>query len=119
MAETYSFSNEAVQGALDAAKSHYDLTMMQSLAESSSPTQIGELSILAECISVTIGDHKVCINLPLGLGRHCIPIPVRFPDGTAAQACLSICTTWGIPTGVKVSVIVAGVTIVSQGFGKC
>ncbi len=119
MAETYSFSDQAVQGALDTARRHYDQETIKGLAESSSPTQVGELSVLAECISVTVGNNQVCINLPLGLGSHCIPIPVSFPDGTAAQACLSICTTWGIPTGVMVSIIVAGITIVSQGFGKC
>lgn len=119
MAEIYSFSDQAVQGALETAKRPYDQERLRGLAESSSPTQIGELSVLAECISVTVGDNEVCINLPLGLGSHCIPIPISFPNGTAAQACLSICTTWGIPTGAKVSVIIAGVTVVSQGFGKC
>jgi len=81
--------------------------------------QDGPLSIGAQCISVTTSNHQVCINLPLGIGKRCFTLPVNIPNGTVAKACLSICTTWGIPTGVKLSIVVAGVTIISQSFGKC
>lgn len=75
--------------------------------------------VSATCVSVTVNDGKVCIELPLGLGTHCFSIPVSIPVGTVGEACLSICTTWGIPTGVKVTVVFAGVTVVNQSFGKC
>ena len=116
---TYSFSEEAVANAIEAARKTHENNNF--LAEGESPTLDSKACMLvsAECISVTIENHSVCINLPLGLGKHCISVPISIPSGTAGKACLDICTTWGIPTGVKVSVIVAGVTVVSQSFGKC
>ena len=69
-------------------------------------------------VSPTIKNGKACINLPLGIGQVCLPIPISY-DGKVASVCLSICTTWGIPSGVRVTVSVAGVTIVSKTFGKC
>lgn len=114
MTTYHKFSDEAVSNAIDAAK-----TDMSLRAADVGGHVRGEMQLLAECISVTVEDNKICIDLPLGLGKHCISIPVNVPNGTAAQACLKICTTFGIPTGVEVSVIVAGVTIVSQKFGKC
>lgn len=68
---------------------------------------------------MVVDGGKICLELPLGLGRFCFPIPPVFPNGTAAQACLSICTTWGIPTGVRVTVSIAGNVILEKTFGKC
>ncbi|BDA86694.1 hypothetical protein Sa4125_42360 [Aureimonas sp. SA4125] len=119
MAEQYpSFSSESIEGALEAARRDHEGQDLKSLGMKGLPPS-SELSVLAQCISVTVSNNKVCLNLPLGIGSVCLPIPISFPNGTVAQACLSICTTWGLPTGVKVSVIVAGITIVQQTFGKC
>ena len=119
MAQFHEFSTESVDAALQAARANQETMAAQSFTGESSLSQTGEMSVLAECIKLSVEDHKVCLSLPLGLGKHCIPIHVNIPNGTAAQACLTICTTWGIPTGAKVSVIVAGITVVSQTFGKC
>lgn len=73
----------------------------------------------AECISVTTENHQVCISLPLGFGKHCFSIPVSIPDGSVGKACLSICTTWGIPTGVRITIEIGGITVINQTFGKC
>ena len=119
MANFPSFNQEKVEQALDAARRHNETVGIE--ASDGSPNILGgsEYAALAECISVTVKDHKICLDLPLGIGSVCIPIPISVPEGTAAQACLSICTTWGFPTGVKVTISVAGVTIISKTFGKC
>ncbi|PHN07618.1 hypothetical protein [Flavilitoribacter nigricans] len=119
MANYYSFSQDAVEAAINAAKSTHEGTELDATKNGFDIKKGGHLAALAECISVKVEDHKICIELPLGLGSHCISIPLTVPNGTAAQACLTICTTWGIPTGVKVEVKVAGVTVISQSFGKC
>jgi uncharacterized protein GlcG (DUF336 family) len=111
-----SFSDQAVQQAIDAASKHYNQQKLQQANTISDDD--GHLALLAECISVTVANGKACINLPLGIGSKCIPVPISY-DGKVAQACLSICTHWGIPTGVKVSVSVGGIVIVSKSFGKC
>lgn len=114
----YSFRDEAVSGALQAAKQPYEgenLLEADDVARTASPS----LSLLAECIDVAIQDHKVCLNLPRGLGSHCLPIPLDISDGTAGQACLYTCTTFGIPTGVCVKVMVGGIVVAQQGFGLC
>ena len=66
-----------------------------------------------------IVDGKICFDLPLGIGKKCIRLPIRFPDSTVAKACLRICSRWGIPTGVEVSVSIKGETIVRKVFGLC
>ena len=119
MSDVYEFDDKAVQHALDAAAAHNET--MGTMGSDGTPNIMhgGEYSALAECIEVTVGDHKVCLKLPLGIGKVCIPIPVSVPNGTLAKACLHICTTFGIPTGVKVTVSVGGVTIITKKFGKC
>lgn len=70
-----------------------------------------EYVMLAECISVNVEDGKVCLRLPLGIGKECLDIPDWIPDGEAARACISIVykTILGvkIPTGVNACVYVA------------
>jgi hypothetical protein len=123
MAE-YSFSEEAIQGAIKAAQASHDDAiannkLMAVDISNGVPMQPGTLVVGAECISVTVENGKICINLPLGIGKYCFTIPSKFPSGTVGQACLSICTKWKIPTGVKVTVAIAGVTVINQSFGAC
>ncbi|GAB3787485.1 hypothetical protein GCM10028818_52550 [Spirosoma horti] len=122
--EDYSFSEEAVTDAIKSAQAtHSDATAStKGIAFDMSKggsMQDGPLSIAAQCISVTTANHKICINLPLGIGKRCFTLPVNVPNGTVGKACLSICTTFGIPTGVRVTVVIGGVTVISQSFGKC
>lgn len=116
MADFHSFDDKHIEAALEAARGHYD-DKIQATAINSA--EDGHLSMAAGCISVTVENGKVCLNLPLGFGKYCFPIPSIIPNGTAAEACLHICTTWGIPTGVRVTISVAGKVIVSKSFGKC
>lgn len=118
MATYHEFDAKAVASAIEAARGFYDLE------ERGKSTEIdllddGHLSIAAGCISVTVDNGKVCLNLPLGIGKICVPIPAIFPNGTAAQACISICTFGPIPTGVRLTVSIAGQQIVNKTFGKC
>lgn len=117
MANDYpEFSPEAVDQALEAARRHN-----AERATKSSGREIGlddgTLKLGAQCISVTVQNGQVCLNLPLGIGSVCLPVPSWVPDGKACQACLDICTKWGIPCGVQVTVTVAGQMIVQKGFG--
>ena len=116
--EYYSFSDEAVSSALEAARRPHegrDLRAITEISTSVSPHR----TLLAECISITVSNNQVCLNIPLGVGNICIAIPFNVPNGTVTQACLSICTIWGIPTGVCVSIDVGGAEIVKQCFGFC
>lgn len=115
--ETYAeFSSEAIDQALEVAERY-----AESLRAAASGQELGlddgTLLIGAQCVSVTVKNRQICINLPFGIGSRCLPVPSWVPNGTAAQACLDICTKWGIPCGVKVTVSVAGQTIVQKGFG--
>ena len=117
MAEAPSFSNEAIQAAVDSAKAYYDKRLLQG-GRQQLDLDDGHMSTLAECVTLTVSNGEACLNLPLGIGKVCLPIPISY-NGKVASACLSICTTWGIPTGVRVTVSVAGVIIIEKTFGKC
>jgi hypothetical protein len=110
-----SFDDDAVTKTLEAARQPYEGVNMRAITEIT-PTDSAGLELRAQCISVTSGNHKVCINLPLGLGSACLPLPFDLPDGTAVRACLSIRTTWGIPTGVCITLSVGGEQIVRKCF---
>ena len=115
----YDFDAKAINAALEAARGHSTTLTSAAVTHETDLSSGGKLVMAATCVSVTVKNGKVCLNLPFGFGSVCLPIPAIFPDGTAAQACLDICTTWGIPTGIKVTVSVAGRTIVQQTFGYC
>lgn len=122
MANTvHSFDDKAIEAALEAAKGHYDEQVSAGALTTGTLAAYddGHLALAAGCISVKVENGKICLNLPLGIGKFCFPIPSIIPNGTAAEACLNICTTWGIPTGVRVTISVAGKVILSKSFGKC
>jgi hypothetical protein len=75
-------------------------------------------SVGGACISVTVNNGKVCLNVPV-VGSVCIPVPKFIQDGTAASACIDVCTKMGVPTGACVSVTVLGEQIENQCFGWC
>lgn len=116
-----SFSDAKVQEALDSTKKFYQQHHAQAL-QAKAPSTLahddGHLATRAECITLTISDGQVCVNLPLGIGKVCLPVPISY-NGQVASVCLDICTTMGFPTGVKVTVTVAGIQIVQKSFGKC
>jgi len=114
-----SFSDAKVQEALDSTKKFYQQRHAEAAKASSALAHDdGHLSTRAECITLTIANGQACINLPLGIGHVCLPVPVSY-NGQVASVCLDICTTFGFPTGVKVTVTIAGIQIVQKTFGKC
>ena len=114
--ELKSFSDEKIKEAQESARKFYQDRHRQIGGPITHDD--GHLSTRAECITLTISNGQACINLPLGIGHVCLPVPISY-DGQVASVCLDICTTWGIPTGVRVTVSVAGVQIVQKTFGKC
>lgn len=119
MATYAEFDPADVSAALEAARQHYDIQKLTAATAKIEPLDDGHLSLAAGCVSVTVNGNKICVNLPLNLGGICLPIPISIPNGTVAQACIRICTTWGLPTGVRLTVTVGGVVIVEKTFLKC
>ena len=120
MATYHKFDPKAVDRAIASAKAHREKTAPTTVSSQQNfAATPGHLMLTAECISVTVQGGQVCLSLPLGLGNVCLPIPIPLPDGTGAQACLSICTPYWVPTGVKVTVSVNGNVVVQQTFGAC
>ena len=116
----HSFDPSKINAALDAVRKRHEGQPLLSEINAESPLPgEGHFSVVTECISVTVEDGKVCLNLPFHFGRHCLPIPSFIPDGTVGKACLTICTKFHIPTGIKVTVEIAGKTVVSETFGYC
>lgn len=116
---TYSqFSRDAVERAHAAARSHGEALQKLS-TDTLQPAGVVALSLAAECVTASVEDGKVCVELPLGLGKHCLPITIPLPVDAKVEVCLDICYTWHIPTGVKVTVSFQGRILVTQTFGKC
>jgi len=114
--EFHRFPDDAIARTLDAVRgSHEDRDFRD--VQQITPADFSALELRAACISITSRNGKICLDLPLGLGGVCIPVPFDIPDGTAVQACLSIRTIFpGIPTGVCVRLRVAGEQIASRCF---
>ncbi|MEA2162800.1 MAG: hypothetical protein QOK37_927 [Thermoanaerobaculia bacterium] len=116
--QVHAFDEEAVNQALDAAREAGDPAQLTAFHAGGGFTDSGRIAISPQCVKVTVANHKVCVSIPK-LGTHCLPIPIGVPNGTVGEACLTICTHFGIPTGAKVSVSVAGHVVVSKTFGVC
>lgn len=118
--KNYSFSEEAIANAIDIAKTMHEKNSVDAGKSNSDVSLSGCMLVSASCISVEVKDnHVVCLDLPLGFGSVCFPIPSFVPTGVFVEACISICTTWGLPTGIKVTFEYNGKIIVRQTFGKC
>ncbi|MBN8808516.1 MAG: hypothetical protein J0I47_09850 [Sphingomonas sp.] len=110
------FDPKIIDQTLAAAQAHGRSLQAQTVDHTMGLTD-GALKLGAQCISVTVQNGQVCLELPLGIGKVCLPVPGWVPSGTAAQACLDICTKFGFPCGVEVTVSVAGQRILQKGFG--
>ena len=110
MSKYHSFPDDAVQDALN--------TVTIDDLNANNPTDNGKQLTVAGCISVTINNGKACLHLPLDFGKVCISVPSRY-DGQKARACIHICKHWHLPTGVRVTISIDGITIVKKVYGKC
>ncbi|HEX8573754.1 MAG TPA: hypothetical protein VF759_13495 [Allosphingosinicella sp.] len=113
-----SFDDKAISQAIETAQRH-----SKALQAKAGGQQIGadngELMVSAQCISLTVNNGQVCLNLPLGLGSVCLPVPPWVPSGATVSACLDICSVFGAPCGVKVTVSFNNIPIVQKGYGCC
>lgn len=113
--EIPSFDEKAIRQSLEAAQQHGE--SLRAEADAGGLVD-GALTVAGGCVSVTVKNGQVCVNLPFPISKKvCLPVPSWIPNGTAAEACLQICTKWGVPCGVEVTVSVAGKQIVKKGFG--
>lgn len=119
MTTYHSFDDKEVQALIDTAANHFDADTLKSAAPRDMTLQASPMKIGDTCITVTVENGKVCLKLPVVDTKVCLPIPPFIPDGTAAQACLKICTTLGVPSGVCVTISALGKTVVHQCFGLC
>lgn len=117
LTENYAqFSTDAVNQCIQTAQAHSQPHFSKAIDHTTAFSD-GSLRLRAECISVTVHNSQVCLNLPFQIGEVCLPIPAWVPNGTVAQACLDVCTKWGIPCGAEVRVSVAGQIVVEKSFG--
>ena len=119
MAQYPSFDQDKINAALEAAQRHNECVQLQSIDSEMDILAGGEMAIAGGCVSVTVSGGKVCLNLPLGIGNYCLPVPSWIPEGAELKACIDICTTWGIPTGVKITVSFNGTVVFTKSFLKC
>jgi hypothetical protein len=126
-AQFHEFDADAVNDALASVRSFDDGGMAAAAAAGGTTAagakkltfaDSGEMFVAAQCISVTVQGGKICLKLPL-VGKVCLPIPKFVPNGKVVEVCLGICTTWKIPTGVKVTVSFGGKVILTKSFGRC
>ncbi len=112
--EYASFDEAEVSSALEAARQEYEGVDFRSVTEVSTAVS-PNLELRATCLELRSTGRRVCLELPLNLGRRCVP--VNLPDGTLVRVCLSICTTFGVPTGVCVRVFLGSEQVAKRCFG--
>lgn len=122
MSHYVSFDPAKIDAALAAARQHAgevpERRLTASELDSFDPNLGGEYSVSAGCVSVKVEDGKICVDLPL-VGKYCLPVPSWIPSGAELKACVSLCTTWGLPTGVKLTVSFNDNVIFTKSFLKC
>jgi hypothetical protein len=123
MADYASFDQEKIDAALETARLHHESFNVGTRLTANDLSKVdvhaaGEFSISGGCITVSVNNGKICLNLPI-VGQYCLPVPSWIPSGAQLQACVSICTTFGIPTGVKLTVSFNGQIIFTKTFLKC
>ncbi|WP_190989179.1 hypothetical protein [Pseudarthrobacter sulfonivorans] len=116
--EFVEFDAQAISATFEAARQPFEGRDLGAEPDFSAPSDRGELELRATCLSVVSRNRRVCLKLPLGIGQVCIPVPFDIPEGTAVKACLSIrfCCFGTIPTGVCVTLDVAGERIAKKCF---
>lgn len=73
----------------------------------------------SECVGASVNSGgQVCFTLPV-VGSICVPVSTPIPQGASVQACGNICTVFGIPTGISVSVTALGIQVYSNSWGYC
>jgi hypothetical protein len=84
-------------------------------ADFSSMKNVAVFDALQQCIQVAVENGQLCLRLPAGVGDVCVDIPEIIPNGTLAEACVSL----GFPACVKLTVRALGQKVVDEEFGSC
>jgi hypothetical protein len=67
------------------------------------------------CVTGSVSGNQACVNIPV-FGDECFTLPFTAPVGATISACT--CGSF-IPTGAKITVAAAGVTLWSKTIGSC
>ena len=117
--EYYEFDEQAISATLEVIRQQPEGADLRAEPDFSA-TAGGEAELRDACIEVATSNNQVCLNLPLGIGNVCLPVPFDLPDGSLVRACLSIryrkIAFIKIPTGVCIEIYFAGERIVRQCF---
>lgn len=59
---------------------------------------------LQACVSASYDPktNKICFNFPI-IGQICFPSPINIPIGATLKVCGDVCTSWGFPKGLKIT----------------
>jgi tetrahydromethanopterin S-methyltransferase subunit H len=112
----YTTSNLTISSQLNSDDANV-VGLRNTSTSSSGNSSINSFTPSAACVGVGIVNNRVCLKVPV-VGNVCIPVPVGLPS-VGAQACVSVCTKWGVPTGACVSVRVNNTQVARQCFGWC
>lgn len=120
MTDYAAFSEDAVAEAIKLGSANYQAVAASFSGGNIDSFAMTEASYTAECISVTVTNSQICLALPAPISKQfCVSVPSWVPNGTAAEACISICTKLGIPSGAKLTVSALGKVIFQKTFGLC
>lgn len=60
---------------------------------------------LSACVGASYRNGDVCFDFPV-FGNVCVGVPISIPANASLRVCGDVCTTWGIPTGLKITLYV-------------
>lgn len=77
---------------------------IESVQNQLSSTNVQALSLSA-CVGASYRNGDVCFDFPV-FGNVCVNVPIGIPANANLRVCGDVCTTWGIPTGLKITLYV-------------
>lgn len=95
----YTPGNLTIATSATSAKAENQMAIVR--RNTSVSSSANNVSPSAWCVGARVQNRRVCLSLPV-VGSVCIPIPLPLPNFTLVRACVSTCTTWGVPTGACV-----------------
>lgn len=120
MSDYAAFSEDAIAEAIKLGAENHQIVAASFNGGDIDIFALTEASYTAECISVTVTNSQICLTLPKPISKQfCATVPSWIPNGTAAEACISICTKFGIPSGAKLTVTALGKVVFQKTFGLC
>lgn len=119
----HDFDANAIEDVVASVQSQPEMTAsLQGGGAASLDTMMESTSMYvgAHCISVTVENNRVCLNLPRPISKKiCVPVPRFIPNGQKVKACIGVCFKGPFPTGVKATVAYNGNVFFRQSWGIC